>query len=57
MSTVLIVKMGTTIPSLAKHRGDFEDWVAARMDIAPDRIRVAKPYEGEVLPDPLLLSG
>lgn len=57
MRTVLIVKMGTTLPSLAKRRGDFDDWIKAPLDLDPDRIRVVKTYEGEELPDPQQLSG
>jgi GMP synthase (glutamine-hydrolysing) len=49
--------MGTTLPSLAKRRGDFDDWVKAPLGIDPDRIRVVKTYEGEELPDPQQLSG
>jgi GMP synthase (glutamine-hydrolysing) len=57
LKTVLIVKMGTTLSSLAERRGDFDDWVKAPLELDPDRIRVVKPYEGEELPDPRLLSG
>ena len=57
MDKVLIVKMGTTISSLAERRGDFDDWVAAPVGIDPGRIRVVKPYAGEELPSPSMLSG
>ncbi len=57
LRTVLIVKMGTTLPSLAKRRGDFDDWIKAPLGLDPNRIRVVKTYEGEELPDPQQLSG
>lgn len=57
MRSVIIVKMGTTLPSLAKRRGDFDDWIKAPLDLDPERIRVVKTYEGEELPDPQQLSG
>ncbi|MBW1692767.1 MAG: glutamine amidotransferase [Deltaproteobacteria bacterium] len=57
MRTVLIVKMGTTLPSLVERRGDFDDWMRRPMGLASDRIRVVKPYEKEDLPDPSGLSG
>jgi len=57
LRTVLIVKMGTTLPSLVERRGDFDDWMRRPMGLASDRIRVVKPYEKEDLPDPSGLSG
>jgi len=54
---VLIVKMGTTLPLLAKRRGDFDDWIKASLGLDPNRISVVKTYEGEELPDPQQLSG
>jgi GMP synthase (glutamine-hydrolysing) len=49
--------MGTTVPSLTKRRGDFDDWIKAPLGLEPDRIRVVKTYKGEELPDPQQLSG
>ncbi len=57
MDTLLIVKMGTTLPSLAQRRGDFDDWVRRPLGFAADSIRVVKPYKGERLPDPAGFSG
>ena len=57
LRTVLVIKMGTTFPSLAQRRGDFEDWIIHPLGLDPSRIRVVKPYEGEGLPDPHQLSG
>ena len=49
--------MGETFPSLAKRRGDFDDWITAHLGIASNRIRTVKPYAGETLPDPLQPAG
>ncbi|MFC1829844.1 glutamine amidotransferase [Thermodesulfobacteriota bacterium] len=57
MRTVLIVKMGETYPSLARRRGDFDDWITARLGIASDSIRIVKPYTGETLPGLLQPAG
>jgi GMP synthase (glutamine-hydrolysing) len=57
LRTVLIIKMGTTFPSLAQRRGDFEDWIIHPLRLDSNRIRVVKPYDGEGLPDPHQLSG
>ena len=57
MRTVLIVKMGATLPSLNERRGDFDDWVRQPLGLVPDSIRVVKPYKDEKLPDPAGLAG
>lgn len=57
MSTVLIVKMGTTLPSLAERRGDFDDWIRSALDLAADGSRVVSPYKDEQLPDIAGFSG
>ncbi len=57
MNFLLIVKMGETFPSLAKHRGDFDDWIKIPLGINPKKIRVTRTYKGEALPDPIQLSG
>ena len=57
MRTVLIVKMGTTLDSLAERRGDFDDWIRGPMEFDSGRIHVVKPYENERLPNPEKLSG
>ncbi len=33
MKPILIVKLGSTLPALAQSRGDFEDWIEARLDV------------------------
>ena len=57
MRSVVIVKAGVTIPSVAERRGDFEDWIAAGLGLDPDRIRVVRAFERESLPDPRSLAG
>jgi GMP synthase (glutamine-hydrolysing) len=47
---VLIVKTGSTMPSLAARRGDYEDWIADGLGL-PD-VRVCHVEAGETLPDP-----
>jgi GMP synthase (glutamine-hydrolysing) len=57
MASVVIVKTGVTIPSVAARRGDFEDWISAGLGLDPARIRVFRVCEGEALPDPGGLAG
>lgn len=54
---ILIVKAGGTFPELAAARGDFEDWVAEGLGVAPERLLVRCPPRGEALPDPSTLAG
>ena len=57
MGSVVIVKTGVTIPSVAARRGDFEEWITAGLGLDPARIRVVRVFEGEALPDPGGLAG
>jgi GMP synthase (glutamine-hydrolysing) len=57
MGSVVIVKAGVTVPSVAERRGDFEDWISAGLGLAPSRIRVVRVFEGEALPDPGSCAG
>ncbi len=52
MSTVLIVKTGTTVPGVLRRRQDFESWIAAGMGLPDTYVRVCRVFEGEALPDP-----
>lgn len=52
MGSVLILKTGATIPSVAARRGDFEDWIATGLGLPAERIRVVRVDAGEPLPDP-----
>ena len=57
MNHLLIVKLGTTFPFIARRYGDFDDWVTSNLGVNPDNIRVRKPFVGENLPDPRNVAG
>jgi GMP synthase (glutamine-hydrolysing) len=46
----LIVKVGSTFPSLQSQRGDFEDWIRAGMQLDVHQTLVLDPREGDCLP-------
>ena len=50
MTTLLIVKLGSTYPWLAEELGDFDDWIVDGMRDIPVRIDVISPHLGEHLP-------
>jgi len=50
MKPVLILKMGPTIPHLARRRGDFDDWIAIPFTEQALSVVVVAPYAGEPLP-------
>ncbi len=52
-----IIKLGSTMPSLATRHGDFEDWVISGMGLTRDDVRVIDPTQGEALPPPDALPG
>jgi GMP synthase (glutamine-hydrolysing) len=56
MKPILIVKLGSTIPSLAESHGDFEDWIEARLRLAPGHVAVIDPQRAP-LPEPRHFSG
>ena len=47
---VLIVKTGSTMPSLAARRGDYEDWIADGLGLP--NVVVCHVEAGDALPDP-----
>lgn len=57
MRPLCIVKVGDTLPAVAAHRGDFEDWIAARLGLATQSLRVVDPARGGRLPAAGELSG
>jgi len=57
MKPVLIIKLGDTMPELAQHRGDFEDWFINPMHDASLETRVADPRKKDELPSPEDVSG
>ena len=56
-SAVVIVKTGSTEPSIRARRGDFEDWIAVGMSFAPDELLVVDVRGGESLPDSPSVGG
>ena len=52
-----IIKTGSTLPALAAHRGDFEDWIREGMALAAEVVRVIRVAEGEPLPPAHEVSG
>ena len=51
MRPVLILKTGTTLPSLLPRRGDYEDWILAGMGLPSERASVVHAHRGEPLPE------
>ena len=56
MKPILIVKLGSTLPSLAESHGDFEDWIEARLCLPPGHVAVVDPQRAP-LPEPRHFSG
>ncbi len=58
MNTVLIVKTGTTYPTLREIKGDFDAWVVKGLGGGcPFRTECIDVYKGGELPDPELYAG
>ena len=51
MKQFLIIKTGSTFEDITRTKGDFEDWTAATMELAPDQWRSVNVQQGETLPD------
>ena len=49
---MLIVKTGTTVPSVAQRRKDFESWIVTAMGLAERQVTVVRVYQDEPLPAP-----
>lgn len=54
---LLVVKLGTAPPDIVARRGDFEDWIAAGMGLARDRLAVVDVCGGASLPPPRDFAG
>ena len=54
---MLIVKLGSTFPSLVRETGDFDVWITDRLGVDPTLVAVVDPIVGETLPDPRQYSG
>lgn len=50
MRALWILKTGGTVPNVAAHRGDFEDWIRRGTELAGERVRVADLVGGAGLP-------
>jgi len=57
MKQFLIIKAGSTLPTIARTMGDFEDWTARGMGIDGGEVCVVSPYLDESLPDPESYAG
>ncbi len=57
MNDILVIKTGTTLPSLLARQGDFEDWVISGLDVPPDRVWVADVQANAMLPEPGEVAG
>jgi GMP synthase (glutamine-hydrolysing) len=54
---VLIIKTGTTIPSVAARRKDYESWIASGMGLPPAQVIVSQVYADEPLPRTQEIAG
>jgi GMP synthase (glutamine-hydrolysing) len=57
MQSILVIKTGTTLPSLRPKQGDFEDWVISGLGVPSDRVTVVDVRAGAVLPEPDTVAG
>ncbi|MCL4192324.1 MAG: gamma-glutamyl-gamma-aminobutyrate hydrolase family protein, partial [Thermoguttaceae bacterium] len=57
MKRLLILKLGSTFPDLARTHGDFEDWIARGLSLPAERIAVADAQSLQQLPAPQEFCG
>lgn len=57
MKPLLIIKTGTTISSVAREHGDFENWIAAAAGLQEHQCLVSDVMRGAVLPQAEEVSG
>ncbi|KAB2952637.1 glutamine amidotransferase [Heliorestis acidaminivorans] len=50
MQKLVIIKAGSTFPSLIPQQGDFEDFIIRQIDLDRRDVVVVKAFEGEALP-------
>jgi GMP synthase (glutamine-hydrolysing) len=48
---ILIIKTGSTLPSLRSRKGDFEDWIIAGMGVGNEKVTVLDVTAGTALPE------
>ncbi|ACV63640.1 glutamine amidotransferase class-I [Desulfofarcimen acetoxidans DSM 771] len=51
MKKLLIIKTGTTFPSIRETYGDFDDFIINQADISPAGVMVSAIYKDKFLPD------
>jgi GMP synthase (glutamine-hydrolysing) len=54
---ILILKVGTTLPTLRSRRGDFEHWILTGLQVHVARTRILDVRNGSALPDYEGISG
>jgi len=52
MQKLLIIKTGTTYPSIGKKVGDFDDFIINQIGISRREVIVVSVYENKILPEP-----
>jgi GMP synthase (glutamine-hydrolysing) len=57
MRKLLIIKTGTTYPSIRDKTGDFDELIIAGMAVSRKRVIVASVYDGQALPAAESLAG
>ncbi len=57
MKALIIIKTGSTFPTIRQHSGDFEDWIIHGCGLADTPVSVIKIMDGEALPPVESLSG
>jgi len=57
MKNLLLIKAGTTLPSLIAEKGDFENWILSGMEIGRDSAVIVDVCNGFPLPDYKTISG
>ena len=57
MRSIVIIKVGSTMPALASHRGDFEDWILAGLNIAAEDALIVDVRNGGTLPSCDAIAG
>jgi GMP synthase (glutamine-hydrolysing) len=50
MRELIILKTGSTLPTLLTRRGDFTDWIVAGLGADPTAVRIVDAQNGDVLP-------
>jgi len=57
MKSILIVKTGSTFPTIAKKYGDFEDWIISGTQIPQNNFSIVSPFMGQPLPKQNAFAG